>query len=348
MPHNIIHKLISRSLDGKHRTHYSLPWPSSTVTASDVPPLFREPHILSGYRPVHQKWFCYLFSLFQEHNESLNVWTHLLAVPVVLIRWWVNALDSGYTLDIVSLPLSVFLASALVYVFVSAAAHLFQAHSAQAHYLFFFMDYAAMAAFQYGASLAHFFYTSEPQWRDSHVALIYVPGSAVVAWLSCVGCCFAKSWYQRPYPPQRKMFQVIPCAVAYLLDSSPIIHLLLTVPWTQEPHLKFHALHVGSMLISAFFFCTAIPERFFPGRCDIVGQGHQLFHLFVSLSTLFQQEALFQDYRRKRDTLLDIYRESQLQLACESYFVMVLCCFGTALFAWWITCRQLEREEKDK
>ncbi|XP_053737521.1 membrane progestin receptor beta-like [Synchiropus splendidus] len=347
MPHNIIHKLISRSQDGRHQTSYSLPWPSSTVTASDVPLLFQEPHILPGYRPVHQKWLCYLRRLFQE-QESLNVWTHLLAVPVVLIRWWVNALDAGFTLDIVSLPLSVFLVSVLVYILVSAAAHLFQAHSAHAHYPFFFMDCAAMAVFQYGASLAHFFYTSEPQWRGSHVAPIYLPGSALVAWLSCVGCCFAKSWYRQPYPPQRKMFQVIPCTVAYLLDSSPIIHLLLTAPWTQEPHLKFHALHVGSTLMSAFFFSTAIPDWFFPGRCDIMGQGHQLFHLFMSLSTLFQLEALFHDYRRKRETLLDIFRESQLQWACESYFAVVLCCFGTALIAWWITCRQLQAEEKVK
>uniref|UniRef100_A0A671PL06 Progestin and adipoQ receptor family member VIII n=1 Tax=Sinocyclocheilus anshuiensis TaxID=1608454 RepID=A0A671PL06_9TELE len=64
-----------------------LPLPQATVLASDVPSLFREPYILSGYRPVHLEWWSYFCSLFQCHNELLNVWTHLLAIPAILLQF---------------------------------------------------------------------------------------------------------------------------------------------------------------------------------------------------------------------------------------------------------------------
>uniref|UniRef100_A0A3Q2VEK9 Progestin and adipoQ receptor family member VIII n=1 Tax=Haplochromis burtoni TaxID=8153 RepID=A0A3Q2VEK9_HAPBU len=244
---------------------YKLP----TVTASQVPSLFREPYILSGCRPVQQDWRCYLLSLFQKHNESLNVWTHLLAGPVLLLRWWANVDTLGCTLDdVTSLPLLLFLVSSLTYLYLSAAAHLLQSHSERAHY-FFFLDYVGVACIK-------------------RVGVIFLPGAAFFGWLSCTGCCYAKFRYRRPYPPQRKVCQLIPTGLAYVLDISPVAHRLLTVSWSQEPSLPFHALQIACFLLSALFFSCSIPEPFFPGNCDFVGQGHQIFHVLLSLCTLSQ------------------------------------------------------------
>uniref|UniRef100_A0A3Q3BZH0 Progestin and adipoQ receptor family member VIII n=1 Tax=Haplochromis burtoni TaxID=8153 RepID=A0A3Q3BZH0_HAPBU len=211
-------------------------------------------------------WRCYLLSLFQKHNESLNVWTHLLAGPVLLLRWWANVDTLGCTLDdVTSLPLLLFLVSSLTYLYLSAAAHLLQSHSER-----------------YGCSLGHYFYASEPAWRE-RVGVIFLPGAAFFGWLSCTGCCYAKFRYRRPYPPQRKVCQLIPTGLAYVLDISPVAHRLLTVSWSQEPSLPFHALQIACFLLSALFFSCSIPEPFFPGNCDFVGQGHQIFHVLLSL-----------------------------------------------------------------
>ncbi|XP_061602687.1 membrane progestin receptor beta [Cololabis saira] len=310
----------------------SLPSPGATVAASQVPALFREPYILSGYRPVRQDWRCYLLSLFQRHNESLNVWTHLLAGPVLLLRWWANAGTLGYTLDAASLPLALFLLSALTYLGLSVAAHLFQSHSERAHYFFFFLDYVGVAVYQYGCSLGHYFYTSEPAWRES-VGFLFLPGAALFGWLSCAGCCLAKLRYRRPYPLQRKVCQLIPTSLAYLLDISPVAHRLLACPWGREAAPHFHALQVACFLLAAFFFSCPVPERFFPGRCDFLGQGHQVFHLFLSLCTVFQLEALFRDYARRRHVVLELFGEGQLWWACASFPALVLCFLLTAAVA---------------
>lgn len=322
--------------------------PSPTVAASQVPSLFREPYILSGYRPIHQEWRCYLLSLFQRHNETVNVWTHLLTGPVLLLHWWANVSALGYTLDAASLPLTVFLVSTLITMCLSVAAHLLQSHSEHAHYFFFFMDYVGVALYQYGCSLGHYFYTSEAAWRE-RVGLLFLPGVAFLGWLSCAGCCFAKFKYRRPYPPQRKVCQLIPSSLAYLLGVSPVVHRLLTVPWTQEPSLIFHALQIASFLSAALFFSCPIPERFFPGHCDFVCQGHQIFHLFLSLCTIFQLEALFQDYARRRDSIVELFGETQLRWACVSSLAVFTCCILTALIIMWhMNKTLLSKQEREK
>ncbi|XP_042371961.1 membrane progestin receptor beta [Plectropomus leopardus] len=353
MSDDILKRLSALTLSIKHLSRLPrfsnfipscLPSPGSTVTASQVPILFREPYILSGYRPVQQHWHFYLLSLFQRHNESLNVWTHLLAVPVLLLRWWANVGALGYTLDAVSLPLSLFLLSSLTYLLLSVAAHLLQSHSEHAHYFFFFMDYVGVAVYQYGCSLGHYFYTSEATWRESYVGLLFLPGAAFFGWLSCAGCCFAKSRYRRPYPLRRKICQLIPTTLAYMLGISPVVHRLFTVSWTQEPSMSFHALQIVTFLLSALFFSCPIPERFLPGRCDFVGQGHQIFHLFLSLCTVSQLEALFHDYSKRRDAVMEVFGERQLWWACVSFPALILCCILTAL----ITMRHITKQLQDK
>ncbi|XP_005812639.1 membrane progestin receptor beta [Xiphophorus maculatus] len=340
-------KQLSRLLRLSDLLPSSLPSPCPTVAASQVPALFREPYILSGYRPIQQDWRCYLLSLFQRHNETLNVWTHLLAAPALLLLWWANVGALGYTLDAASLPLALFMVSSLTYLCLSVAAHLLQSHSERAHYYFFFLDYVGVAVYQYGCSLGHYFYSSEPAWRDS-IGLMFLPGAAFFGWLSCAGCCFAKARYRRPYPLQRKICQLIPTSLAYALDISPIAHRLLTVPWSQETSLPFHALQIGSFILAAFFFSCPIPERFFPGRCDFVGQGHQVFHLFLSLCTVFQLEALFLDHARRRDAVLGVFGEQQLWWACVSFPCLFMCCVLTALIAMRHMSKILQHVEKKK
>lgn len=76
-----------------------LPSLPPTLRDLDVPTLFREPFVLSGYRPVGLSWRCYALSLFQIHNETLNVWSHLLAAICVVTRFMTFAILQGGVLN---------------------------------------------------------------------------------------------------------------------------------------------------------------------------------------------------------------------------------------------------------
>lgn len=322
---------------------HSLPSLQATVEVSNVPSLFREPYIQSGYRPVGQPWHCYALSLFQRHNELLNVWSHLLAVPAVLLRFWLFAATRSLTLDASSLPLFLYTLSALTYLTCSTLAHLLQSHSELSHYSLFFLDYVGVAVYQYGSALAHYFYCAEQEWKQSLVGALFLPGAALLGWLSCASCCFAKLHYRRPYPLRRKIFQIVPTSLAYMLDISPVALRLATRP-CHEPVLVLHALQVAFFLMAAFFFSCPVPERFFPGKCDIVGHGHQIFHIFLVMCTMCQMEAVFKDFLVQRSLVVHVHGEWSLWLAVGSFFVLVLCSILTAARMRQRVQRQLQKE----
>lgn len=74
---------------------------------------------------------------------------------------------------------------------------------------------------------------------------IFLPAAALLAWFSCTACCYAKLRFRRPYPLHRKLCQVLPMGVAYLLDISPVAHRLATHSWTSNSALPLHGLQVA-------------------------------------------------------------------------------------------------------
>ncbi|XP_041646205.1 membrane progestin receptor beta-like [Cheilinus undulatus] len=307
-----------------------LPSLPSTVRDVDVPLLFRERFIQSGYRPVGLPWRCYALSLFQIHNETMNAWSHLLAAGILGFRLQ-GPEGQGFSVDVSSLPLVLYVFSAVTYLSCSAAAHLFQSHSEEAHYSLFFLDYVGMAVYQYGCALALYLYSSDINWTQSMLGQVFLPAAALLAWFSCTTCCYAKLHFRRPYPLCRRLCQVVPLGVAYLVDISPVAHRLITQRWTSNPALPLHVLQMVLFPISALFFSCPIPECFSPGSFDTLGHSHQLFHILLSLCTLVQQEALFEDFLWRRPALVRQFGEERLLLACISFPCQTLCCTMTAL-----------------
>ena len=62
------------------RISMSLSTTKNTVTADKIPLVYREPGIIYGYRLQHQPIKFYVKSMFQIHNETVNIWTHMIAM----------------------------------------------------------------------------------------------------------------------------------------------------------------------------------------------------------------------------------------------------------------------------
>ncbi|XP_075454700.1 membrane progestin receptor beta-like [Ascaphus truei] len=310
-----------------------LPKMPSTVKDSDVPRLFREPYIQTGYRPTDQDWRYYFLSLFQKHNESINVWTHLLVALVVLLRFRSFAEAESLSWESISWPLYIYVLASITYLTCSLLAHLLQSKSELAHYTFYFMDYVGVSTYQYGSALAHYYYSSNQAWHDKAWPF-FLPGAAFLGWMSCVGCCYAKYRYQRPYPVMRKVCQVVPAGLAYMLDVSPIIHRIITchMEGCTDNAIWFHCLQIIFFVFGAYFFSCPVPEKYFPGACDIIGHGHQIFHVFLGLCTLSQLEAVFLDYKTRHEHFTARYSPAYTQLACASFFMLILCSAVTAMY----------------
>ena len=100
--------------------------------------------IKSGYRQRGKSWGYYLISIFQVHNETGNIWTHGLAVPVYLLCFSSSARDidindPGYIG-------MYFLCFGLVFSAVcSSIAYTFNAKSQLFYYICYMIDYMGIA-----------------------------------------------------------------------------------------------------------------------------------------------------------------------------------------------------------
>lgn len=304
-----------------------------TVSIGDVPRVFRESHILTGYRPPDHNWRYYFLSLFQRHNETINVWTHLLASLVILVKFQEVSETVDFLRDSHAQPLFIGLLTAFTYLTCSTLAHLLSAKSELSNYTFYFLDYVGVAVYQYGSALVHFYYVIEETWH-AYIRGFFLPTAAFMAWLSCAGCCYGKYASRRLPRFGHKFCQMVPSALAYCLDISPVVHRIYTCYSSQQgctdPAVTFHFYQVLFFLVSAFFFTYPHPECWFPGRCDFIGQGHQIFHLFLVLCTLMQIEAVRMDYTERRP----LYERLHGDLAHDAaaLFVFTTCCSALTAF----------------
>ncbi|XP_069559473.1 progestin and adipoQ receptor family member VII, a isoform X1 [Brachyistius frenatus] len=301
-----------------------------TVGDAEVPCYFRERYVCTGYRPLNQTWRYYFLSLFQWHNETVNIWSHLLACFVFLVKLRQLSETVDFADDPHSWPLLVLILSSLTYSAFSVVAHLLGGRSELCHCFFFFLDYVGVAQYQYGSAVVHFYYAVDESLHR-HVQGVFMPVAAALSCLSCLGCCYGKYFNHNSPSWVRKVCQVVPSALAYIWDSSPVAQRLLS--WSSnDPALSYHFGQVAFFLSCSFFFTFPLLERCFPGQCDFLGQSHQLFHVFLSCCTLCQIYAAHIDYVCRRKLYSRLHKSGEAALFVGLYVVTVVTCALIAAF----------------
>ncbi|XP_059206271.1 membrane progestin receptor alpha-B-like [Centropristis striata] len=303
-----------------------------TLRDNEVPHYFRERYICTGYRPLDQNWRYYFLSIFQRHNETINVWTHLLAFFLFLARFGQLTETVDFVHDPHSWPLLILILSSLIYSAFSVVAHLLGSKSELYHHVFFFLDYVGVAQYQYGSAIVHFYYAVDESLHR-YVHGIFMPVATVLSCLSCLGCCCGKYCSHNLPRPVLKVGQLGPSMLACMWDSSPLMKRLMSWSTTSnDPALIFHFGQVAFFLISAFFFTFPLLEHYLPGRCDFVGQSHQIFHVLVSCCTLCQIHAYYLDYVGRRELYSRLHSRDEATLFVGLYVVTLVGCTVIAVF----------------
>ncbi|CAF4910511.1 unnamed protein product, partial [Rotaria magnacalcarata] len=89
----------------------------------------------------------------------------------------------------------------------------------------------------------------------------------------------------------------LPCGILWIYSVIPLVISLfpLNFPLNSSSSLC----HLGQIIlfiVGATFFAFDIPQRFWPGALDFIGQGHHLFHLCIYFVTLLQMHGVYWDY----------------------------------------------------
>ncbi|CAL1540778.1 unnamed protein product [Lymnaea stagnalis] len=319
----------------------------ATLSREEIPILFHEPHVMKGFRPLHYPWMSYFLSLFQWHNELLNIWTHLLALIMVLVRasmWWT---EFDLLRDPYMWPLSVGIITMIILYVCSSGAHCFQNRSELVHYTCFMFDYAGIGLYGFGSTMLHYWYCLHESFMGSLSHQLAIPVGAILAVLVCICCSISKTKYKRPYPFTRRIWQMSSVASIYIWLIFPIWYRIWLYVHTGEwdPSFKHHIRQMCWFTLGGFFFGSDIPQRFFPGTFDIIGHSHQLFHICIFMTTYEQLSALYLELTGISVIIHNM--ESPTLFNTWGVLILVVVCNSIVVYLFHISVeRKLEDERK--
>ncbi|RAL44184.1 hypothetical protein DM860_016430 [Cuscuta australis] len=273
-----------------------------------------------------------LLSIFQWHNETLNVWTHLIGFVLILVLVVANSAhiyqladfmtvflrnfhtnadanisqnvndilqmtgqQRGEATSPVKWPMYVFLAGSMFCFLSSSVCHLFCCHSEPLNLALTQMDYVGIAVMIFASYFPPMYYIFQcsPPWHIIYLTATSIIGTCIT--LTLLTPAFSKGKY--------RAFRACLFVAMGLFGLVPAIHALV-VYW-NDPYRNVTLAYEGAMalfyIVGAVFYVSRIPERWKPGAFDLAGQSHQIFHVFVIFGALAHYGAahIFSQYRTR-------------------------------------------------
>ncbi|KAH8800335.1 hemolysin-III related-domain-containing protein [Xylogone sp. PMI_703] len=271
------------------------------LTAKEIPSLWRHPFILTGYRFLPRKRNC-VRSVFAIHNETTNIWTHIIAIgiwaSVVISHYFLSNTESGIFLfgitdDAISraplffrLLVLFFIASSLQALISSV---LFHTHSCLAHYAtvtrFLCFDYsgistgvlATVLVVQHAALLSH-----------PDIFKIYLAGTTVIGIL-----CIVIPWTSLYNDPKMQPYRMFLFLLLGSMGLVPFLHVWM-LDGIEKAVMLYEPVVRGNIpnIIGSIAFGARIPERWAPGMFDMAGSSHNIWHIAIALGIFTMYKAM--------------------------------------------------------
>ncbi|XP_071795972.1 membrane progestin receptor gamma-B-like [Asterias amurensis] len=279
-------------------------WTIKLLRVNHVPKDFREPFIVSGYRSCRSSLASCILSAFTFTNETINFWTHFLTSGVFLwmyTQWLWHELS--FDVDPFTYPMQVYLASVCLYMIISSTAHLFNCMSERARHLCFFFDYGALSVYSMACSIMYNTYIFPKSFMNTTYHKLYLPMCVFNAFLCTVLACSSRlvAGVKR-----QKLLRMTAFATPYLFCSFPLFYRVVFCE-LDDCQSDAHHYHSYQFMMSAttiLIYASHFPEVLAPGKFDIIGHSHQLFHIVGSYASYLQLQGNVIDMQTRRIDLL--------------------------------------------
>ncbi|KAI9092127.1 hemolysin-III related-domain-containing protein [Phlyctochytrium arcticum] len=252
--------------------------------------------ILTGYRRLQQSYKGCIKSLFYVHNETGNIFSHLLGAIAFMTGFlaaYLFELEKVLTAkwsDYV--VIAIFIAASILCLGLSATFHTFICHSRSVCIAWNKADYVGIIFQICGSSVPAIFYAfyCNRQLQITYLTMMTVFGFMTFA--MCMSSHFSTPAYR---------FIRTGCFVALGCSTViPVIHVVSIYGFQfVSQNLSFwYMISMGlQYLVGAFIYASRVPERWYPGKFDIWGQSHQLFHLLVVSAAVVHYFGVTRDFR---------------------------------------------------
>ncbi|XP_036414049.1 membrane progestin receptor delta isoform X1 [Colossoma macropomum] len=271
-----------------------------------VPKVFREDSIISGYRHPQSSALDCILSSFQMTNETVNIWTHFLPTWYFLWRFCVLCSTENFLTESYTWPLLVYMLLICLYPFTSSCAHTFSTMSPEARHICYFFDYGALSLYSLGCAITYGSYVMPESWVNSWLHQHFV-SIAIANTIFCTSMSCYSRFLELQFPHRSKILRTSAFVVPFIFDNIPLFYRLLLCFSGSCNHteaVSSHCYHLLFAFLTGFLFASHLPERLAPGRFDYIGHSHQLFHICAVVGTHFQMEAVLADMSSRQSWLM--------------------------------------------
>lgn len=289
-----IHRMIPLGEEDRGSDDSTLPLdpsPNRLLQWDELPHWLRDNHFIrSGYRPPSYNILRSWRSAFRVHNETVNIQTHLLgAVSFILFAILCTSLTlpSGiraalYSIQVSSFPiapLAPFLIGAVACLFCSASFHTTSNVSPRVARIGNQLDYLGIVCLITGSFLSsiRLAYVCDPIPLNLYTTLISTLGT-ICAIATLMSRFRTPAWR----PVRAAMFVGLGLTAIF-----PMAQGMWTWGWHELDQriggvqmLVEGVLYVGG----AALYAARWPERRWPGKVDLLGSSHQIFHVLVVMA----------------------------------------------------------------
>ncbi|KAJ5888064.1 hypothetical protein N7495_008105 [Penicillium taxi] len=255
-------------------------------------------HIHTGYRPASGSFLVSFQSLGYVHNETVNIYTHLLpailAVPAAYKLYQALAPRYQSATDSDIAAFCCFFAGAAFCLGMSATYHTISNHSHSVARIGNAFDYIGIVGLIVGSFIPSVFYGfyCVPELQRRYWTMICTIG------LGCV-CVSILPQFRTPRwrPFRAAMFVGMGLSAVF-----PVLHGLQMFGsdrMREQIGLEWLLLQGFLYILGAGLYAARVPERILPGRFDIIGSSHQIFHVLVVCAAVAHLTGLLKafDYR---------------------------------------------------
>ncbi|KAK3360965.1 mPR-typeG-protein-coupled receptor [Lasiosphaeria ovina] len=255
---------------------------------SEIPAWQQEnEYVLSGYRPTSGSFAGSVRSLCRLHNETVNIWSHLLgcllflSLPVYLCRWHIYQRHPT-TAGLVDVAvISVYAVGVAVCFALSAAAHAVWNHSIPVAHFSKKLDYLGILVLMWSAGIPTIYYGFS---CNPELQVLYWLTTSISA-LGCAVFTFDPRFRQ----PRFRRWRAALYAGFGFSSLLFVGHGLLLHGWALQKarmSLVWMAWMTLFNLVGVVAYVSRMPERWFPYRFDLFCSSHQIFHVAVMVAGL--------------------------------------------------------------
>ncbi|CAI5444292.1 unnamed protein product [Caenorhabditis angaria] len=247
-------------------------------------------YLRTGHRPPLPSFSSCFKSIFALHTETGNIWTHMYGcVAFIGVGIWFLTRPETQMQFMEKFIYSFFFIGAVVCLGMSFLFHTVACHSVEMAKLFSKLDYTGITLLIVGSFVPwiYFAFYCRPQPMIIYNVMIITLGMAAMV---------VSLWDKFAEPKFRPVRAAVFIAMG-LSAIVPAIHLFISDGirfMLDEAQLAWLLLMGGLYIGGAALYATRVPERCFPGKCDIWFQSHQLFHTCVVIAAFVHYHAITQ------------------------------------------------------